>query len=184
MRPELRRLTALLTLLLAVAMPLRAAAEGPGTGGRAIRMEDEPAGPYLLRVVTSPTPPRVGSLFLEIRVAAATGEVLTEVEVLTTANPTEGSEPPLEVVATHDFAPNPVEYAAHLPVTAAGVWEIGVQVSGELGIGETSFLQRVSSSAALGAGLSLALPVVAIAGLLLAFMLLQRKDDQAHEGES
>ena len=60
MRPDLRRLTRLLAVILALlgsgAASQRAAAEGPGTGGRAIRLEDEPAGPYLLRAVTSPTP--------------------------------------------------------------------------------------------------------------------------------
>ena len=180
MRPDLRRLTRLLAVILALlgsgAASQRVAAEGPGTGGRAIRLEDEPAGPYLLRVVTSPTPPRVGSLFLEIRVASAeTGEILTDVEVSATAIPTEVSEPSLQDTATHDFAPNPVEYAVHLPVTSAGVWEIRVQVHGALGDGEVSFLQRVSSSATLGAALSLALPAAGIVGLVIVFLVLQRQ---------
>lgn len=170
--------------VLAAALVSRAAtAEGPGTGGRAIRLEDEPAGPYRLRVVTSPTPPRVGSLFLEVRVSAAdTHAVLTDVEVTAQASPTEGSEASLSAAATHDYAPNPVEYAAHLPVTSAGVWEIRVRIEGELGSGEASFLQRVSASATLGVGLSLALPVAGIAGLLLVFRLLQRRGEPSREG--
>jgi len=179
-RPDLRRLTRLLAVALALlgsgAVAQRAAAEGPGTGGRAIRLEDEPAGPYLLRVVTSPTPARVGSLFLEIRVVLAeTGEILTDVEVAAIAIPTEVAEPSIQDTATHDFAPNPVEYAVHLPVTSAGVWEIRVQVRGAPGEGEVSFLQRISSSATLGAALSLALPVAGIVGLVLVFLVLQRK---------
>jgi hypothetical protein len=166
----------LLALALAVAAPIPAMAEGPGTGGRAIRLENEPAGPYLLRVVTSPTPPRVGSLFLEVRVLSARSEeILTDVEVTTTAIPTEVDEPAIEAIGTHDFAPNPVEYAAHLPVTSAGVWEVRVHVRGELGEGEVSFLQRVSSQATLGAALSLALPAAGIGGLILVFLLLQRR---------
>ena len=180
MRLDLRRLTRLLAVALALlgsgAVAQRAAAEGPGTGGRAIRLEDEPAGPYLLRVVTSPTPARVGSLFLEIRVVLAeTGEILTDVEVAAIAIPTEVAEPSIQDTATHDFAPNPVEYAVHLPVTSAGVWEIRVQVRGAPGEGEVSFLQRISSSATLGAALSLALPVAGIVGLVLVFLVLQRK---------
>jgi hypothetical protein len=178
MRPRAGGWAILLALLLAAPQP--AAAEGPGTGGRAIRLEDEPAGPYRLRVVTSPTPPRVGSLFLEIRVVAAeTEEVLTDVEVWTAAVPTEFDGPPLESAATHDFAPNPVEYAAHLPVTSAGVWEIRVQVRGPLGEGQVSFLQRVSSQAALGAALSLALPAAGIGALLVVFALMQRRPTHA-----
>lgn len=169
-----------MALLAAVLAIQYAAAEGPGTGGRAIRLADEPAGPYLLRVVTSPTPPRIGSLFLEVRVSAAdTGQVLTDVEVTTSAIPTESPEPALEAIATHGFAPNPIEYAAHLPVTSAGVWEIRVRVQGALGAGEASFLQRISGSATLGVGLSLALPVAGIAGLVLVFILLQRRGEAA-----
>jgi hypothetical protein len=176
MQPRIVRRVALLALLIAVAAPTPAMAEGPGSGGRAIRLEDEPAGPYLLRVVTSPTPPRVGSLFLEVRVTAAeTEEILTDVEVSTMAIPTESSEPAIQAIGTHDFAPNPVEYAAHLPVTSAGVWEIRVHVRGDLGEGEVSFLQRVSSQAILGTALSLALPAAGIGGLILVFLVLQRR---------
>jgi hypothetical protein len=177
------RCAAGLALLVVALVCQPATADGPGTGGRTIRLEDEPAGPYLLRVVTSPTPPRVGSLFLEIRVLEADSRaVLTDVLVDAAAVPTEGSEPAIEARATHDFAPNPVEYAVHLPVTSAGVWEIQVQVSGDPGSGQASFLQRISSSATLGVGLSLALPVAGIAGLLLAFALLQRRGQAVSDG--
>ena len=63
-----------------LALPVQAYAEGPGTGGRAIRLENEPAGPYLLRVVTSPTPPRTGSLFVEVRVIDGATEKLPRCE--------------------------------------------------------------------------------------------------------
>jgi hypothetical protein len=167
--------TAMIWLLFACA-PTPASDDGHLHAGRAIRLQDQPAGPYLLRVVTSPTPPLVGSLFLEVRVALAeTQEILTDVEVITEALPTEANDPAIEAIASHEMAPNPVDYAAHLPVTSAGVWEVRVRVNGKAGAGEVSFLQRVSTPATLGTALSLALPLVGIGGLVLVFLLLQRR---------
>ena len=58
-------------------------ADGPGVGGRRIQLENEPAGPYLLRVVTSPTPPLIDNLYLEVRVVEAlTGIVIEDAAVL------------------------------------------------------------------------------------------------------
>lgn len=171
-----RPLLACCLLLVALMVPLRTAlAEGPGTGGRAIRLDDEPAGPYRLRVVTSPTPPRVGSLFVEIRVIDhATDELVRDASVQVSAEPTEGNAPPLQSSATHDFAPIPGEYAAHLPVSEAGIWEIRIAIEGTQGAGEAAFLQRVSSQSSLGAAVSILLPIGGLVALGIAFLWLQR----------
>jgi len=160
-------------LLLAVA---RAEAGGPGTGGRRVRLEDEPAGPYVVRVVTSPTPPRVESLYLEIRVAdAGSGALVTDASVQARAVYLDGEAPAIEAQATHDIAPNPVEYGAHLPVSKAGRWEISVAIDGEAGSGEVRFEERISRPTSLSTILVIGLPLGGLAALVGVFLGLQRQ---------
>ena len=111
-------------------------AAGPGTGGRRVRLDGEVAGPYTLRVVTSPTPPRIENLYVEVRVASTeSGEVLDDVQVQVIARHEDQTEPSIQVEATQDIAPIPKEYAAHIPVDTTGIWSITIQVQGELGQG-------------------------------------------------
>lgn len=172
-----------LSLTILILIPFRTVfAEGPGTGGRRIRLEDEPAGPYLLRVVTSPTPPRVENLYLEVRVIdASSTEILTNLDVRVSAQSTEGEPTVIETVATHDIAPIPDEYAAHVLVPSAGVWKIIVRVDGPLGAGEASFLERVSSPSSLGPILSVGAPFGGLAILILIFLRMQKKAKEETE---
>ena len=166
-------------LLLAVA---QAEAGGPGTGGRRVRLEDEPAGPYLVRVVTSPTPPRVEMLYLEIRVEeAASGALVQDATVLARADYLDGEAPSVEGQATHAIAPNPVEYGVHLPVSEAGRWEISVQIEGEAGSGEIRFEERISRSTSLSAVLVIGLPIGGLAALIAVFLGLQRQRDRSRQ---
>ncbi|MDX1600578.1 MAG: hypothetical protein R3191_03580 [Anaerolineales bacterium] len=169
--------TALMILLLVPHSP--AEAEGPGTGGRRVMLQDEEAGPYLLRVVTSPTPPRVENLYLEIRVEdRQTGETLTDLDVYTQAEPHQGDAETVSAQAVHDIAPIPTEYAAHLPVTEAGVWRVTVQVDGPQGPAEVSFLTRVSGSTAVGTVVAVGLPIAGLALLIGVFVWLQRSSEE------
>ncbi len=172
-----RRWMAALALLLLWLVPARLAeAAGPGQGGRQIQLEDEPAGPYVVRVVTSPTPPRVENLYLEVRVTeAATGRVVTDARVFAAAAPAEGDGPLVEAEATHDIAPIPTEYAAHLVVPTAGTWRVRVRVEGAEGTGEVTFLVRVLEPSSLGAVVSVGLPVAGLVALGVIFLLLQRR---------
>ncbi|MFP3855251.1 MAG: hypothetical protein ACLFWD_13260 [Anaerolineales bacterium] len=168
---------AILTLclaLLTIAPP--ASAEGPGTGGRRVMINDEVVNGYMLRVVTSPTPPRVESLYVEVRVLNAEDQrPITDARVHARAEPTEIEARPVESQATHDIAPIPTEYAAHLPVGEPGVWRVTITVEGDSGPAEVSFLTRVGGSAALGAALAVGLPVAGLAILIGVFLYLQRE---------
>jgi hypothetical protein len=169
----------LAALLLAVA---GAEAGGPGTGGRRVRLEDEPAGPYVVRVVTSPTPPRVESLYLEIRVEdAASGSLVTDATVQARAAYLDGEAPSIEALATHDIAPNPVEYGVHLPVSKAGRWEISVAIDGEAGSGEVRFEERISRPTSLSTILVIGLPLGGLAALVGVFLGLQRQQRRRTE---
>jgi hypothetical protein len=165
----------LLALGMMLWVPSAAQAGGPGTGGRRVRLEDTPAGPYRLRALTSPTPPRVENLYVEVRVSdGATQAVLTDVTVWVTAVPTQGEGRPLTVEATRDIAPVPDEYAAHLPLDSAGVWEITIRVDGRLGAGQASFLERVAGRASLSGWVAVGAPLAGLLALGLLFWKLQR----------
>ncbi len=161
-----------------LSFPIKSAlAAGPGQGGRRIRLDNAPAGPYRLRVITSPTPPLVEQLYLEVRVTdAKRGELVLDAQVLTIASPIDQEEVRIETEATHAFAPISTDYAAHLLVDAVGQWEIQVLVRGELGEGSDSFTERVTSGNTLGPLLSVAVPIAALLALAVVFFWLQRND--------
>ncbi len=162
----------------------QAFADGPGTGGRRIRLDEEPAGPYLLRVVTSPTPPRVENLYVEVRVTEVESRrILSDLSVTVTAFSTDGEVIKVVAIATHDIAPIPDQYAAHVLIPRAGVWNIVVHVYGPLGAGEVSFLERVSSPSSLGPIISLAAPFGGLAILIFIFLRMQRRSGEKMEEE-
>ncbi|MGA9533141.1 MAG: hypothetical protein WBR18_10540 [Anaerolineales bacterium] len=168
-----------LTIVFGLLMAGPGAAEGPGTGGRRVMLDSADAGPYLLRVVTSPTPPRIENLYLEIRVIdASSGQVVTDADVSARATFTDGEATPVGGVATHGIAPIPTEYAVHLPVERAGVWRIEVTVDGVQGTGGIEFLVGVGGSTTLGTALAIGLPVAGLALLVAVFLWLQRNADQ------
>lgn len=167
-------------LLLPLATPYNAYASGPGTGGRRVRLDGEQAGPYTLRVVTSPTPPRVDNLYVEVRVASTeTGDVIEDVEVQVLARHQNQAEPSIQVQATHDIAPIPKEYAAHIPVDETGIWSITIQVNGEIGQGEASFDERISAPSILPTIITIGAPIAGLAILISIFVWLQRNSQRA-----
>lgn len=171
-------LVALAVMLAAGARP--AHAEGPGTGGRRIRLADEPAGPYILRVVTSPNPPQIETLYVEVRVREAGSQTLIrDANVSVTAKPLNGDGPVLETTATHDIAPIPSDYAAHLPVPSAGDWTIEVTIESQSGSASVTFQEHVVSRNTLAPLLSAVLPFAGLALLIVIFLVLQKKDDDA-----
>ncbi|MEX0789123.1 MAG: hypothetical protein WD906_04485 [Anaerolineales bacterium] len=139
----LRRILTLLVAVFLLSPQPTAWAQAPGPGGRQIRLEDAPAGPYRIRALTSPIPPRLGELFVEIRVSDSTGAVVHDAEVLLTASPLEGGTSAITTRARGEIAPTPGEYAALMNVTQAGFWRVVVQVNGQEGSGQAEFVERV-----------------------------------------
>lgn len=173
----------MLTLLMLIIFPQTVRASGPGVGGRRVRLDNEPAGPYRLRAVTSPTPPLVENFNVEVRVEDINGNVIEDAQVLITARPSDHDSKAVQAIATHDYAPLPTEYAAHLPVHTPGLWEITIQVNSPLGEGRVSFFQQVSRPSSISAWLSVGAPLGGLIFLVLLFFWLQRQakaddDDQ------
>ncbi len=140
----LARILARLSIVVLLAVPFSAHAQEPGTGGRQIRLEDAPAGPYRVRALTSPIPPTVGELFVEVRVTdPAMGVVTEDVEVEIVATPLEGEGSGLTAQALPELAPTPREFAALLQVPKPGFWRVVVRVRGPQGSGEAEFVERV-----------------------------------------
>lgn len=151
-------------------------AEGPGTGGRKIKLDQEPAGPYLVRVIISPTPPRVENTYLEIRVIEpATDAIITDADVTVRAV---SGEAFVEAIASHAIAPIPDEFAAHLPIPFPEVWEFTVTVESSLGRGEVNFLERISKPNSIAPLLSVGVPIIGLLILGVVFYRLQRSADQ------
>jgi hypothetical protein len=165
-----------LILLIVILLPTSSVlSAGPGEGGRRVRLDNEPAGPYLLRVVTSPTPPRVENLYVEVRVLDKSNQqILTDVQVTILASPFDHQGETLLEAASHAIAPIPTEYAAHLVVPTAGTWQITVVVEGSLGKGEAGFLERVTNPPTLGVYIVVGAPIAGLALLSLVFLWMQR----------
>jgi hypothetical protein len=154
-----------------------ALASGPGVGGRRVRLDNELAGPYLIRAVTSPTPPTINNFNVEVKVVSAdTGLEVLEAGVVIRAEPIEIEVMSVEAIATHDFAPLPTEYAAHLPIPEVGLWLVSIQVEAEQGYGEVSFYQQISNPPNLGALVAIGAPLGGLLLLALVFAWLQNNN--------
>lgn len=163
----LGRLLPYLSIVIALAVPLSAGAQEPGTGGRQIRLEDAPAGPYRVRALTSPIPPTIGELFVEVRVTdPATGAVTEDVEVEILATPLEADGSSLTARALTELAPTPREFAALLEIPKPGFWRVVVRVQGPQGSGEAEFVERVVGSTHWIHVLSVGAPLAGLLGLL------------------
>lgn len=172
----LRRILVLsLILTISVFPPMKAAASGPGVGGRRVRLENEPAGPFLIRAVTSPTPPTIENFNVEVRVLSNdTQRDVLDAIVRIIAEPVDVQAISLEEIATHDYAPLPTEYAAHLAIPEIGLWLVRIEVESDLGFGEVSFYQQISNPPNVGAIVSIGAPVVGLSLLVIVFFWLQR----------
>jgi hypothetical protein len=143
--------------------------------GQRVRLNDVSAGPWVVRVLTSPVPPRPGNFLVEVRVRdAATGRTRQDADVWIEARPEEGSANAIRVEGQPELAKIPGELAAQVPVDRPGIWLITVSVDGPEGQGQVGFAERVSNALGLGAWLSALLPFAGLALLVLGYAALSR----------
>lgn len=172
-------------LILSISGTFSAFASGPGVGGRRVRLDNEPSGPFLIRAVTSPTPPTVENFNVEAKVIlAATGEDVLDANVIILAEPVEFESTPLQEIATHDYAPLPTEYAAHLAIPDVGLWQVTIQIESDEGAGEVSFYQQITNPPNLGAWVSVGAPVGGLLLLMVVFFWLQRNSASSKDSSN
>jgi hypothetical protein len=153
--------------------------------GQRVRINDASAGPWILRVLTSPVPPFPGDFLVEVRVKDATsGATRRDVSVWIEARPEEGTPEVVRAQAVPDEAKIPGEFAAQVPVSRPGIWLITVSVDGPEGAGQLGFAERISSALGLGAWLSALLPFAGLALLVLGYVALSRAVPQQSPSES
>ncbi len=170
----------ILSLVLALLAP-PALAIGPGTGGSKIRVSDEPIGPYVLLVATSPLPVKVGQMSVWVRItdAAQANQLRRDAAVTVAVIPRAGGSPQT-APATHQNAGNDYDYVAHFAVEKAGEYDVTVVVEDELGQAEVSFVETVSRGLTAGLLLGLAVPFVTLA-VIVGIYLWRRSAEEPAE---
>lgn len=154
-------------LLLAVTAPLLA-------NGGTVRISRQPVGPYLVSVMSSPTPLRTGEVDISVLIQDAQQEVVPGVPVVVEA--THLGDPPLTLThpATRQQATNKFFIAAKFDVPHPGEWEFRVDVGGDDEGGTVSFRADVTEPSILDRPYLLALLI--LAPLLLGAWLLGRRE--------
>ena len=161
------RLATSAALLIAITTPLLA-------NGGTVRISREPAGPYLVSVMSSPTPLRTGELDISVLVQDSTEEVVPGVPVRVEAVPLTGGGESIRHAATRQQATNKFFLAAKFDVEAPGEWEFRVRV-GEPEAGTVAFRATVSEPSLLDRPYLIA--ALILVPLLLGGWLIGRRDD-------
>ena len=127
-----------------------------------VRLNRQPAGPYLVDAFTGPT--EVGHLFVEVRVSDETGRPVEGLTINVEARQSNGERAAVEGLATLELAEIPGDYAVSLAVPSVGFWDIGVRIGGPLGVQQVTFSERVGGTANVAgwvlAGVPLAIAVL------------------------
>lgn len=108
-------------LVLLITAPLLA-------NGGTVRISREPVGPYLVSVLSSPTPLRTGTVDISVLVQDSAQEVVPGVPVLVQAHPIGIDAQPIRHGATRQQATNKFFLAAKFDVATPGEWEFRVLV--------------------------------------------------------
>ena len=109
-----------------------------------VRLNGQPAGPYLVDAFTGPT--EVGHLFIEVRVSDETRRPVEGLTIAVEARPSSSEGAPVEGQATPELAEVPGDYAVDLAVPTVGFWDVVVRIGGPLGVQEVGFSERVGGT--------------------------------------
>jgi len=127
-----------------------------------VRLNRQPAGPYLVDAFTGPT--EVGHLFVEVRVSDKTGRPVDRLTINVEARPSSGEGAAVEGLATLELAEIPGDYAVSLAVPSAGFWDVVLRIGGPHEVEEVGFSERVGGTANVAgwvlAGVPLAIAVL------------------------
>lgn len=166
------RAAAAALLVLACATPLLA-------NGGTVRLSREPAGRYLVSVMSSPTPLRTGEIDISVLVQDSAHEVVPGVPVVVEAIPLSGPGDTIRHPATRQQATNKFFVAAKFDIEAPGEWEFRLRVGEDEG-GTLAFRAEVTRTTLLDRPYLLA--ALLLLPLLVGGWLLGRREDaeEAH----
>ena len=139
----LRRVATGAALVAALTTPLLA-------NGGTVRVSRAPAGPYLVSVMSSPTPLRTGEVDISVLVQDSAYDVVPGTRVVVEAVPVDTAGETIRHAATRQQATNKFFVAAKFDVAAPGEWEFRVHIGEDEGgtvrfqatIGEPTLLDR------------------------------------------
>ncbi len=166
-------------------------------GGGTPLLTNEPVGPYQLYVWSSPEPLRVGEVHMTFALVLPPDgnqpvdesalfndldQVVTQADIDVTFNTSSlsgsgegtGAIEPIKVKALPSSI-NPLYYEIDTEIPVAGVWQISVDVAGDLGAGATSFQGQVEEALLLNWRV-----VLTVAAILFILILIVR----AYSGQS
>jgi methionine-rich copper-binding protein CopC len=126
-------------LALALVTDHGSARPAPAGHGGVVQLNRAAAGPYALSVWTQPSPPRTGTLRVDVAVMREPGVPVAGAVVRVRAEPLERAGGSVEADARLDADPLGVRYRASLALGTAGPWRVTVSVAGPAGPGTVSF---------------------------------------------
>lgn len=127
-----------MSLVLGASVSLLSSTVANANGGT-IQVSMERAGPYAVTVLTDPSPIQVGRVDVSVLVEGTDGILVQDANVMVTAMPVGTSDGGGSYEATHDRATNKLFYAADVPISGPGPWQIEVTISGTSGDGAVNF---------------------------------------------
>ena len=164
-----------------IAVMLLILARPASANGGTVQLSREAAGPFEVTVWTDPNPVRVGTVDISAMVERPGGELVQDARVFVMAQPDGDAGAGGAYEATHDLATNKLFYAAHVPISRAGQWQIEVTIIGSTGEGTVSFMLEAEEPGVLERPLT---RVLVGAGLVLAGLVwrLQRRTRKCRSG--
>lgn len=113
--------------------------------GGTVEVADRPIGPYLIAVMTSPSPLQVGVADVSVLIyLPSTKKSIADATVYVDAKLMGQQGAPSRFPATHANATNKYFYAANVSLPAPGRYDMTVQVTGPKGGGAVSFSVQVA----------------------------------------
>ncbi len=169
------RWTALILIMLGflALSPGEVLANGDDHGSSLIRLDGVAAGPFVLRVITAPTPVRTGAGTVEVRLQDAAGKAVPDASIIIqAANLDTGAQ--LREIAGPATAGAAGDYIAHFVFPDTGNWQIKIAVESSLGAGQVDFLMRVAAPPRLDFFYAIGMPLLGLAAIAYVFYRLWR----------
>lgn len=161
-------------LVILVALCLLAAPSVRANGGT-VQVADQPAGPYVVTVFTSPSPVRAGAVDVSVLVQDQARQPVDDAQVTVTTEPINHGGPGGSYPATRDQADNKLYYAAKFNLPAAGQWRFTVDVQGQRGGGATAFALEAGGASVISPPLLVALLLLVPLGIAWRLAQAQRQ---------